>query len=719
MMAKQFTALCCIVAAILLSSAAEAQNIMDGTFEELRKSLTPNATNPFKNVTEKCYWDTVQYMFDFTLFKKPYSREMYYSSAYFREDYDLTWNTKDPGNFHMCRQVKPGNETTFEATYCYTLTIFPARGDTLSKGVCYPNSCTPEDIQILVRQGLISYPTVPPWIILIASCAEESYELRTSDIVAITLCAVLAAVLISGTTYDLIQRHRAKSDQTEATEPVDITSNKIVDEAEAEAEKPQNGYVIDTPHQEILEVVDSEEERPNRAAKCKKFLSNCLVAFSVLNAGRKILSPPKGSRSIGCLNGIRVLSMFWLILYHTWLFLGSSWSYLDNPRYVTEEVRRRLATQALVAGDLGVEAFLVLSGLLVTYLTLRQIDRNGGPLRVNWGLFYLHRYWRLTPVYAFCLMMYTTLTLHMGNGVWWNSWLGAQEICQERWWANMFYFHNLYPYPGTVSECMGWTWYLSVDMQLFIFSPIFILLFYKSWIGGTVVSVILSLGSFTYNAYISYVQGRTIGGDPELYNEPKYDEGAWLYTKPFYRLPQYLVGVALGYVIFRLKGRKIHINKILNLFLWFCAAAIAIAVVYGPYSPSYRVPQWAAVLYQSVFRFAMSLSIAWVIYACVTGNGGPVNSLLSWRGWLPLAHMNYCAYLLHLVVIFLYTFGFETLWHYSDFNFGMDYVAILVMTYSLAFVVATAVEIPCLSFEKVVIPDRKKKLNNSYQFSQG
>ncbi|XP_070574876.1 nose resistant to fluoxetine protein 6-like [Ptychodera flava] len=451
-------------------------------------------------------------------------------------------------------------------------------------------------------------------------------------------------------------------------------------------------------------------EKLTKTSKFKEFLSKSLLAFSVIDAGKNILSTSQGSRNIGCLNGIRVLSMFWVILYHHWLMVGSWPLTINNPRYVHEVVEKRWASQVLYTGRHGVEAFLVLSGLLVAYLTLKQIEKRGGPHRFNWLLFYVHRYWRLTPVYAFCLMIYSTLTLHMGNGVWWNYWYDRHQTCQDRWWANMFYFHNLYPFPGSHrGMCMVWTWYLSLDMQLFIISPIFIVVFYKSWIGGTVLSVITSVVSLASTAYIEYIRGTSLPGDPVPYRESELEPGYWLYTKPYHRIPQYLIGIALGYILFKLKGKKIKINKIVNCVLWCCAAAVALAVVYGPYSSddSYRVPQWAAVMYLTLFRFAVSLCVGWMIFACATGNGGPVNSLLSWSGWLPLSKINYCSYLVHMIVIYLYFTGSETLWHYTDFHFGLEYLGVLAVTYSVAFITATAVEVPLLNFERIVIPSRR------------
>ena len=57
---------------------------------------------------------------------------------------------------------------------------------------------------------------------------------------------------------------------------------------------------------------------------------------------------------------------------------------------------------------------------------------------------------------------------------------------------------------------------------------------------------------------------------------------------------------------------------------WSVAIAIGASVIYGIQATTSgpRTPQWLAVLYQSVSRFAFAIALSWVIMICVTGNGG-------------------------------------------------------------------------------------------------
>ncbi|XP_077990613.1 nose resistant to fluoxetine protein 6-like [Glandiceps talaboti] len=691
-----------LVSAFFLTTRIQAQNVMDTVFEELVKSLNPTIPHPYKNVTEKCYDNTLKYMGDL-VGAKTYARKMYYSSGAFRQDYDLTRNLQDLGDIQMCGSVEPEvNETEFGATYCGTSAFL---GASFNLGTCFPDSCTNNDVHIYIYQVYLRLPNVPPIFELYVDCV-ETIPLRTSDIVAITLCSILLAIIVVGTIYDIILRCRRPS--SESIDMPVAPKYSTIDNGTDTAMTSQADLVVEVP--------EETSRSAKCAAKCKEIISGGFRSFSIIVSSDKILSTRQGSRAIGCLNGIRVLSMFWIILYHVWLFLVTvriPTTFIENPRYVDEEVYGRFVTLGLWRGDLGVEAFLVLSGLLVSYITLRQLQKCSGPRHYNWVLFYFHRYWRLTPAYAFVLMFYTTLVLHIGRGIFTSLWYPAQAVCQDNWWANMLYIHNLYPFPGFTAECMGWSWYLSLDMQLFILSPIFIITFYKSWKAGTCLSIVVSLASFATSAYLATVQGMTIGSGQKGYGEAKYEPagGDWLYSKPYYRIPEYILGIALGYVIFRLNGKQVKINKCLNVFMWNVALLIAGAVVYGQFGidVNYQIPQGVAVFYITMNRFGFSLTVAWVIFACSTGNGGPVQSFLSSSYWKPLAQLNYCAYLVHLMIIFMFTFGLKSLWFYTDINFALIYIALLVTSYGIAFIVSMAVEMPMIELEKVILPGRKKK----------
>ncbi|KAJ8021720.1 Nose resistant to fluoxetine protein 6 [Holothuria leucospilota] len=131
-------------------------------------------------------------------------------------------------------------------------------------------------------------------------------------------------------------------------------------------------------------------------------------------------------------------------------------------------------------GTYSVDSFFVLSGLLVTYLTLKELQARNG--KINWFLYYFHRFWRLTPAYMVTIAIWTSLTIHIGVGAGKEERLRYElQTCQDYWWTNLLYINTLPPFPGSQGGgCAGWSWYLANDMQFFIISPLFIVLLFKT-----------------------------------------------------------------------------------------------------------------------------------------------------------------------------------------------------------------------------------------------
>jgi peptidoglycan/LPS O-acetylase OafA/YrhL len=92
---------------------------------------------------------------------------------------------------------------------------------------------------------------------------------------------------------------------------------------------------------------------------------------------------------------------------------------------------------ASVSGD----TFFLISGLLASFLLLRELDRNKGKFNV--GLYYLHRYLRLTIGYAFVLGFIASLNVYVGTGPNWYDVNKYSNACRLAWWRQFLYskFH--------------------------------------------------------------------------------------------------------------------------------------------------------------------------------------------------------------------------------------------------------------------------------------
>ncbi|XP_014679183.1 PREDICTED: nose resistant to fluoxetine protein 6-like [Priapulus caudatus] len=178
-----------------------------------------------------------------------------------------------------------------------------------------------------------------------------------------------------------------------------------------------------------------------------------------------------------------------------------------------------------------------------------------------------------------------------------------------------------------MDHCLGWTWFIACMMQFYFVSPVFILMLRKNWKIGVAFVVACIAASMVTTGVLTVNYGL-----PSTYLGPASvnttDTGIdHIYTKPYTRISPFLVGVLLGYYFAVTKNRRVKINPFVVVVSWLLSITVALLVVFGlidHYSnildPNYKSVLSKAI-YNSCARFAWSLTIAWTIFACATGNG--------------------------------------------------------------------------------------------------
>ncbi|XP_071495965.1 nose resistant to fluoxetine protein 6-like [Diadema antillarum] len=399
-----------------------------------------------------------------------------------------------------------------------------------------------------------------------------------------------------------------------------------------------------------------------------------IVCFAFSRNIPKLLGTKQGEGGITCLNGIRVISMSWVILGHT-LALVAQAGVGENLGTAFPAWLQSFSYQAILNAYFSVDSFFFLSGLLITYLTLKKMKESAG--KIPWKWIYLHRYLRLTPALAMLILVFTFILPDMSQGPIWHSLDQSVDYCRSWWWTNILYINNFFP-PSIMQNCVMWTWYLANDMQFFLISPLIIIpLFWYPAVGVSILST-LCIASFITTAVLveqhGFQPGVILSGQGMSVSEP---EGRFLpadsymdviYTKPYCRIPPYLVGMAMGYIIYRIGTKKIKLSPIMAAAGWAVAAALGMTVVYGLY-PIYSgssVPTTAtSMAYTSLSTFTWGVALCWVVFACHYGYGGVIHDFLSWSLWVPLSRMTYSAYLLHPLVMYLYAFSQTVPIHWS------------------------------------------------------
>lgn len=66
----------------------------------------------------------------------------------------------------------------------------------------------------------------------------------------------------------------------------------------------------------------------------------------------------------------------------------------------------------------------------------------------------------------------------------------------------------------------------------------------------------------------------------------------------------------------------------------------------------YEYTTLESAFYLAFHRVGWGLGLAWIVFACVHGYGGPVNTFLCWSVFQPLGKLTYCTFLVHLAIQF-------------------------------------------------------------------
>jgi peptidoglycan/LPS O-acetylase OafA/YrhL len=198
-----------------------------------------------------------------------------------------------------------------------------------------------------------------------------------------------------------------------------------------------------------------------------------IAEFSLVRILQKIFTIPKtdNQADFTFINGLRVLSLFLVILGHS-LDFGLNFS---NNAVNVFSWTQKLVFVVILNAPLSVDTFFILSGFLTAILFTRQVENNksnGKPILSTrlFFMYYIHRYFRLTPTFMLVVLVSVNLTAYFGRGPLFPSLHGFEpEGCSKYWWTSLLYVNNLIKPDGM---CLGVTWYLANDMQFHWVAPL-------------------------------------------------------------------------------------------------------------------------------------------------------------------------------------------------------------------------------------------------------
>ncbi|KAK6631777.1 hypothetical protein RUM43_013841 [Polyplax serrata] len=554
---------------------------------------------------------------------------------------------------------------------------------TILIGVCAPYSCSDGDIRTIFNMSLPyeSSNNTPEVKILDVRTPHNVYYFWRDQTfwILFGVSSVVVALLTAGTAYDVFREKRyRKVYQSRLAFAENYIGNEgdkrglecvltctSRDTTQRDLNKSNN---IESKLDGHSNAVDTPDGTSVASDSHSELWQAVLLSFSIKKNLKTICDQTVNVDTIPIIHGLKALSMAWVILGHTCIVI---FKYSDNMEFRTA-VEKEFLFQTVTNGTFSVDTFFFLSGLLVSFLYFRttakiDVNRITGAKGITSNILQFcgligYRYGRLTAPYLFVLgVVQVSMKSFYYNSVFDAPTLD-HENCPNYWWRNALYINTLFP----VNEmCMLWSWYLSDDTQFYILGLIILIL--------------------------------AISEDDPL---ALFDK---IYDKPWTRLGPYLIGMAVGWILFKTNCR-IKMNRIVLVTGWLLSVTAMLTLVYGLYEAKLDLLTSSA--YSSLSHSTWAMGLAWVVVACSTGHGGIVNKILSSSILYPFSRVTYCAYLVHPLVIRYMIINLDSPLHINKEIVLVLFFGQMVASYILSFIISLAFEAPVVSLLKIISPTK-------------
>nr|CAI5848202.1 unnamed protein product [Callosobruchus analis] len=330
-------------------------------------------------------------------------------------------------------------------------------------------------------------------------------------------------------------------------------------------------------------ILDSQQKEGKKQRHFSGIPLRILLAFSAIGNSKKILALENVSLdAIKCIHGLRFISIAWIILVHTYLEI---FAVADNKsmRVITE---REFTYQTIANASFSVDTFFFISGLLVTLTYFRTDSKIERPkkeettyqsLQSSTSSFLIlltYRLFRLTPAYLFVLGLNEIIMRYLHSESVFSPAIIDHISCTSYWWRNILYINNFYPQK---EFCMLWSWYIANDTQFYIITSFLLVIAVRGPSHlkfASIACATLMLTSWITTFVIAMKFDYVVRVEEPF---ALFDQ---LYDKPWLRIGPYLVGISMGYLLFR-KDCKIAMPPIVAVIGWTLSLACLGSLVYG------------------------------------------------------------------------------------------------------------------------------------------
>ncbi|XP_045447506.1 O-acyltransferase like protein-like [Melitaea cinxia] len=418
--------------------------------------------------------------------------------------------------------------------------------------------------------------------------------------------------------------------------------------------------------------------------------------FSLYTNTRRLLTFSPNPNALDCLDGIRAISMLWVIVGHTFQMYNLTSNLSDVLEWLISG-NAVWVTTALYA----VDSFLLMAGILLTYTTVGKM--NGGRFLKRLHTFYLNRLLRMFPLLAAAVLLEASVFHRVADGPYWEDVATSVQNCRSFWWTTLLHVQNLVN-PGHL--CVRHSWYIAIDIQLHIISPLVLYwMLGKTRKAAWIALIAGFLVVMTTSTVWIFIMNTASPSLTLIDAEQQKDYLQNFYYLPWTRAAPFIYGMIVGYVIHIYKGKNIYLNIGFVLLLW----VISLGVIASAFYLSYETMQldWDNKLgdniINSFMRLIWSIALSWIIFACVKGYGGPINWFLTLSVWKLPSRISYAMYLYHYPLTFVIAGTQLATVHFSMGLRIYEFMSVLMLSFLLAFFMTVIIDAPFSIYTKILI----------------
>lgn len=435
--------------------------------------------------------------------------------------------------------------------------------------------------------------------------------------------------------------------------------------------------------------------------KSKSFIMTLVDDCSIITNTAQFFRVSEGQmrNDILCLNGIRCITMVWIIMTHTMLY--NDWSAFGRTRQIENSLRSPLS-QPFFNGSYLVDSFFLMSGLLSAFTAFRHCQ--GIASKFSSIAFILGRWLRLTPQILFASLIYIVLPSWSWGPHWYPIVGEYSENCVNNWWVNVLHMQAFFK---TERMCNFVTWWISIDFfyHFFALAVIWIILLAGHRLGfASITSLVLS--QVTWQAIRHY----QLSLPPNIFSTIPQTGAMWttmtldFYWTPYAHTVPFAFGFYIGYLM-ALKKQLIlqFMNPRRAVIGWSVSIFLLVAQSYSSYwwvIGEIGYTRLIASIFYTICPIIWASSVCWTIIACHHGYGGFINKILSLKVFVVLGKASYFIYLTHFIVLFLF-YGNQSLL-LEPINSVMMYVILgnIFMSTLLGIFLCIVYELPWLKQQR-------------------